>query len=165
LWGSLIANAAVLGVMIGSLISGPIISKGRRKVMLLCNLAAAIFTTLTLFETVPTILIGRLGLGISAGIANGCVGKSVVENVSNKLSGPIGSSLNVHVCVGGVIALLLGLTLPTNKQEYAQDEMWRLSLAILYVFIAIQSCFYLFLFKYEPIDFSIKLSKDKEAFN
>jgi len=162
---ALIANAAVLGVMIGSLISGPLIGMGRRKAILFCNLAAAVFTGLTLIETVPTILIGRLGIGICGGIANGCVGKSVVENVSSRLSGPIGSSLNVHVCIGGVIALLLGLTLPTEESEYDQDEFWRLNFAILFVFIAIQSCFYLFLFKYEPIDFSIKLGKDKDAYN
>ena len=48
LWTSIIANISLVGMLIGSLISGPLISKGRRLILLVVNILAIVSTILCL---------------------------------------------------------------------------------------------------------------------
>lgn len=59
LWSSLIGNISVLGIALGSIFSGPVINKGRRRILIVMNGVFLIGTVLTLFLTIPTIFIGR----------------------------------------------------------------------------------------------------------
>jgi MFS family permease len=59
LWLSLIGNISVLGIALGSIFGGPVINKGRRRSMLAMTIVMAVGTGLSLFRTIPTIMIGR----------------------------------------------------------------------------------------------------------
>jgi hypothetical protein len=58
-----------------------IIPIGRRKTILIFNTISALSITLSLIETIPTIIIGKLVFGICGGILNTATPKYLDETV------------------------------------------------------------------------------------
>lgn len=89
--------------------------------------------------------------------------KFIFECVSKELSGVFGTATGTFICIGSTACLLLGLTLPTEKEEYGEDEWWRLTFGFPLLISMIITVPLLFVYKYEPIDFNIKWGKDSDA--
>jgi MFS family permease len=156
LWTSLIGNISVLGSALGSIFGGPLINKGRRWSMLSMTGVMVAATVLSLFRTIPTIMIGRFVQGIAAGVVNSAVAKSIFESNSTELYGVFGTATGTFMCLGRILCLLLGLSLPTNPELFESDETWRLTYAFPLLIAAVILVLQLCVYRYEPIDFSIK---------
>lgn len=163
LYNSLIGNSGLLGLMVGSIFGGGLITKGRRRAILLMNILIYIGASFTLVRTLATILIGRFICGFAAGIFQMCSIKSIFETVPEKHCGVFGSLTNIFLNFGGLFCVVLGMAVPQNEEDYADDQMWRLSYAFPMVLSTLQIVLLLAVFKWEPIDFSIKAGQDEKA--
>lgn len=163
LYNSLIGNSSLLGLMIGSLFGGVLVTRGRRLTIMLMNSLIFIGASLTLVETLPTILVGRFVKGLAASVFQMASLKSLFETVPQKYYGVFASLTNIFLNFSGVFVIVLGMGVPTNKEDYVEDQMWRLSYAAPIVLSILQLTMLLTLFKYEPIDFSIQRDKDEQA--
>ena len=121
LYTTLISNSSIVGLTIGSLVGGKVVAYGRRRAILLMNVAIIIGTLITLILTIPTIMIGRFICGCAAGVFNICMSKSICESVPASRSSIFEPMTNISICVAGVICLFLGLALPDKVDDYAQD--------------------------------------------
>ena len=103
--------------------------------------------------TTPFLTIGRLFLGIAAGIYNVIFGKVILENLPEKLAQKLALSHNGSICTGFVLAFGLGSILPDSGDFEANkaDELWRV-IYLMPAFIGvIESLLIGLIFKHEPI--------------
>ena len=118
---------------------------------------------MTQIGSVSMLCIGRFLCGITAGIANNIMGKSLDETIPVESSGQFGTLLNGYICIGFIPSFLLGGILPTGDEEMKDDNRWRL-IYLMPAFIAItQILLFLIFFKEEPVAFSIAEGNEEEA--
>ena len=133
----MLGNCGLVGVMIGSLFGGPLITDGRRRAILFFSVVMCVGVGLTLIQTFATMCLGRLITGFSGGILQMCNIKAVQETFPSTLVGLYGSSSGAFLAIGVfVVALIGGVTLPANEEDYMEDKMWRLSYAFPLVWVA-----------------------------
>ena len=159
----MIGSIGIVGILAGSLFSGPLVVKGRRRAMFITAGIVFIGSGLSLILTVPTLLIGRFVIGFTGGVFNLLASKCMYESVNEKLYRVFGCITNVAICLGGTICAALGLILPTDPQYYREDKLWRLIYSFSCVFAALQIALLLLVFKDDPIDFSIKNGNEQAA--
>ena len=163
-YNSVLGNCGLVGVMIGSLFGGPLITDGRRRAILFFSVVMCVGVGLTLIQTFYTMCLGRLITGFSGGILQMCNIKAVQETFPSTLVGLYGSSSGAFLAIGVfVVALIGGVTLPANEEDYMEDKMWRLSYAFPLVWVAWQVLMVTTTWKYEPIDYLIRNNRDEEA--
>lgn len=69
--------------------------------------------------------VGRLLIGVTAGISNGVVGKSLDETVPLEVMWQFGILVNTYIVLGLTLCYALSAVLPTEESELAEDQMWR----------------------------------------
>lgn len=147
----------------GSLIGTTIISKGRRRCLILIQTFAIGAAILTMFKSLPMICLGRFLQGSVACTANLIMGKTMSETVPEALAGQYGTLTNIFVNVGFLISFSCGLLLPQDESEYATDEMWKLVsiMPAIVGFIAVMlvTAFY----PEEPIAWCVANDRNEEA--
>lgn len=163
LYNSMIGNAGILGILTGSILGGPIINYSRRNSVFIMNAVVLVGVGISLILTLPTILIGRFIIGFTGGVFNMITSKCVYECVNEKLNGMFGCLTNCAICFGGIIVGALGLALPMDAEDQKDDELWRLVYGFPIVFAVLQTLFFLTVFRWEPIDFSIQRGDDESA--
>ena len=94
---------------------------------------------------VPALCIGRIMNGVTAGVANNVMGKSLDDTVPVEVSGQFGTLLNFYICLGFFFSYLIGGILPENEQEMIDDEKWRI-IYLVPAFIAIAQIILLLIF-------------------
>ena len=109
---------------------------------------------------VPMLCLGRFVAGITAGIANNVMGKSIDETVPLEVQGQFGTLLNAYICMGFPVSYGLGAILPTDKDMLADDERWRIIYGVPALIAIIQILLFLFVIKQEPVAFSIAENKE-----
>lgn len=160
---TLISTSSIIGMMVGSLVGGKTITIGRRKAAIYVEILAIVGAGISLVRTVPTICLGRFLYSVTAGHTNIIMGKSIDETLPSELSGKFGTFLNTYICVGVMGCFFLGALLPTDEADYVNDEMWRVIYAFPILIAIIQITLFLFIFKEEPIAYSIAMGRDDEA--
>ena len=111
----------MIGNTIGALIGGKAIEIGRRKAALYWQLLAIVGAGVTQIGNVPMLCLGRLLSGITAGVINNVMGKSLDDTVPVEVSGQFGTLLNGYISVGLFFSYLLGGMLPTDEQQKIDD--------------------------------------------
>jgi MFS family permease len=81
IYQGMIGAAIVVGMMIGSQLSGIIIKRGRRNALLLGNTMGMIACAATIDRNFYVILVARLFFGTSVGIINGACARIIEETV------------------------------------------------------------------------------------
>ena len=89
--------------------------------------------------------------------------KSIVESVPEKYSGSLGTFTNIGLNSGVLLCVFVGLAVPSDPDEYLDDQMWRLTFGFPIFIITVQLIIMLAIFRWEPVDFSIKAGKDENA--
>jgi len=117
----MINSSSVLGLAIGSLTAGNVITGGRRKAAIQAEIIAIIAVICTQFMTLPSICLGRFLLGYAAGVLNIVMGKSLDETVPQKYSTMFGCQTNTFICISVFLAMIMGLLLPADEAEFATD--------------------------------------------
>ena len=113
-------------------------------------------TSISLIRTVATIIIGRFISGFAAGVLTTAMTKCIVETLPNHLAGTFGAATAISINFAGVICLVLGLTLPEDPAKYKDDQNWRIIYGFPYIFATMQLLLMVIVFKYEPVNFSIR---------
>ena len=160
---SLINTSAVVGIALGSFLGGKTITYGRRKATLITQTIGLLGGCLTQVLSVPAICIGRCLYGIAAGHANIIMSKSIVETIPGELSGQFGIMTNGFIGIGQMLMFFLGSVLPQEEAAYKGDENWRIIFAAPIIIASAQLILFIFVFREEPIDFSIGTDRPNEA--
>jgi MFS family permease len=163
LYNTLISNSSLVGLLVGSLFAGKLISYGRHKAIHYMNGLVIIGTSISLIRTIPTIIIGRFVSGFAAGVLTTAMTKCIVETLPNEIAGMFGAATAISINFAGVICLVLGLLLPDDPAQYKDDNNWRVIYGFPYIFVIMQFLLLSLVFKYEPVNFSIKHGKETEA--
>jgi MFS family permease len=112
---TLVSTASVLGISIGAIAGGKIISYGRRQAVLIFDLLGILGSALSIIKNFNLICIGRLIYGFSAGVLVTACPKIVEENVpSNYMDYGFGISTNLGINLFVMISLLSGLVVPSD---------------------------------------------------
>ena len=143
--------------------SGKVITKGRRRAIFIFESLAIVGSLICQFLTVPTLCVGRFALGLASGVLTVCFSKSIYETVPENVSGLFVGMTNFYITLGVMLATLAGVALPTNKDDFKDDEMWRLVYACPIIIALLQISLFIFVYKTEPILFCIRNNDDKSA--
>lgn len=162
-YNTLISSISVLGLAIGSLAAGKTIMYGRRRAILIFSTLAILGAALCQILTVATLTIGRLISGVAAGTLTVVLSKSLYESAPQELSGEFGAMANFYIAFSIFLASFSGVVLPLDKADFKDDENWRIVYACPLVLGVIQLLLFLFVYKQEPILFSIGKNQDGEA--
>ena len=122
LYQSLITAMCSTGAAIGAFGSGYFSKYGKKRVIIAANLFVVVGLSITMIEDTIVIIIGRFIYGISAGIFSVYVPGFINEICPNELKGPIGALTNGLICIGCLIASLLGLAVPDITKQEDKDK-------------------------------------------
>lgn len=154
---------------------GKFITRGRRPVLIIFNVFAAIATTLTMFFNLWTIVIGRYLFGFCCGVFSVAGPKMLDETVPVHLHSIFGTATNSFMSGGIMIALLLGVLLPDEiltdsegKDSYniaglKADTNWRVIYGFPYVCQALTILMFLTCWREDSIAFTIGMGDDENA--
>jgi len=78
---SLIGSSGILGTTIGAISGGKIIAYGRFNTFVIASCIGFIGTFISMFESLPTIIIGRLIYGLGCGLLSICGPRFIEETV------------------------------------------------------------------------------------
>ena len=162
IYNTLITTSGVLGMAIGTLLSSRSINKGRRKATLIWAWPAIIGSFVAQVPLVPSICVGRLLCGLTAGHANTIMMKATLETVPSKYLGYFKWMSNFYIALGILFSYSLGdLDLPILP--YIGEINWRVIYLMPAVFSLLQIIMFGCVYKYEPIAFCIKNGRIDEA--
>lgn len=130
---------------------------------MIVQLIAFVGGLLTMITTVPTICIGRFLYGVTAGHANIIMSKSLDETVPKEVFHLFGILTNAIINVGLMFTWFLGALLPTEEEDYKDDNMWRIIFLMPCLIAVVQIVLFLTVFKQEPIGFCIANDREDEA--
>ena len=119
LYNTIISSSAIVGLLIGSFLGGHFIKHGRRKGAILANIIGIVGAVITMIATIPFLTIGRLLVGVAAGIHNVTFSKMIVENMSVQLSQKLAMCHSASIQVGVFVAYGMGGILPDPKDAQA----------------------------------------------
>ena len=109
----MVITGSVLGVAIGAITGGNIISHGRRKSILVYSIVSIIGSLLSLVNNLPAIIIGRLIFGFGAGVLVTACPKIIEETVpAHYMDYGYGISTNLAINTCVMINFFAGLYLP-----------------------------------------------------
>ena len=121
-YNTIISSQGMIGLALGSIGGGMLIKIGRRKTAIIAHIIAMCSSAICMYDSVFCLTLGRLILGISAGLANIVYGKSITENFPEKLSSWLAMLLNASICTGIFAALLMGGILPDPEDIEANKN-------------------------------------------
>ena len=149
----------------GSLVGGNFITRGRRLALIVFNFFAAIAVTLTMFENLPMICIGRFFFGFCCGVFSVAGPKMLDETVPIHLNSSFGTATNTFLSGGIMIAVVLGAILPEDKDFDGQkaDGNWRILYGFPYICQFFTILMFMCCFREDSITFTISQGKDEEA--
>lgn len=158
IYQGMIGAAVVVGMMIGSQLSGTVIKRGRRNALMLGNVMGMIACLTTIDRNLYVIIVARLFLGTSVGIINGATARFIEENVPGYLYEVFSPMVSIGYGFGTIISFSLAYLIPadTDIEGLKADQNWKIIYA--YVPIGIYSLMMIGLFVYvkeEPIKYLI----------
>ena len=162
-WNTVISSSAVVGLIIGSLLGGKLILKGRRRATLVIQAMAIFGSLLTMFKSLIMICTGRVILGFVGSCACLIMGKSIGETLPSSMNSQYGMLTNIFINFGFMLSFLVGLLLPTDPAEFATDEMWKVVSAMPAIFGIFTISLWSLVFTEEPVAYSIANNRNTEA--
>ena len=127
LYNTIISSSAIIGLAIGCIFGGGLLTRGRRKMAFYAHLIAIIASGICMFDTVLFLTLGRFVLGFAAGICNLIYSKSITENFPEKLAATLAMMCNASICIGIFTCFVLGGILPDpdDLEANKDDQLWR----------------------------------------
>jgi MFS family permease len=126
----MIGSSMVLGMTIGAVCGGLLMRIGRWNAVILVNILGIIGSAITITPlNYSRILIGRTLLGLSAGLMSSVCPKMLEETLPNHLFDKLGPMFTTMQCIGSLIACLLVLMIPDDKDTEAlkQCDLWKVA--------------------------------------
>lgn len=130
LYNTMINTCAIFGLTLGSLTAGYSLAYGRNKAIILWEVVALVGCLVSLQRSLWTICLGRLLIGLSAGLMNVASAKCIDEMIPQEQHAVFGGTPNMIICFGSMLAMILGFILPVEEADMTADENWRIIYAI-----------------------------------
>lgn len=129
LFNSMINTASILGVVVGALIGGRIVSSGRRRSIILFNIIGAVGSLASQHLALWSFCLGKFLQGSASGVFSVAGPKFLDETVPLRLTSIFGTVTNTFLSFGATLCLLLAVFLPDDDDTAGQkvDEYWRLT--------------------------------------
>ena len=83
---TLISSSGIIGLTVGSFLGGSLLKLGRRRAVLIGQLIAIVGAAICMGVNVPYLCVGRILVGIAAGVSNVTYGKFIMENMPQALA-------------------------------------------------------------------------------
>ena len=165
LYNTIISSAGIIGLTIGSILGGSLLGLGRRRTIIIAQSMAVIAACISMVTHEATLSIGRLLLGIGAGIMNVAFGKMITETIPEHIVSTFAMAHNASVCIGFIAVFGLAALLPDAKDLEANkaDEYWRVIWLAPGAIGLIVIMMVLLVFRYEPVAYCLMLGRDEEA--
>ena len=163
---SVLNSILTVGAELGAFLGGSFAQKyGRRKSMMMTDLAAILGLGLTLFANYPLFVIGRMVSGFCVGINSSIVPVYVGEVAPTPIKGTTGSANQLLVCFGSLIAYLFGFGLPNNSagEGFIQENWWRIMLGFPIVTSILRALILFTIFKSETPRYLAFNGQEEEA--
>lgn len=118
----MISTAAIIGIAIGSIVGGTLVKIGRRRTIIIAQLIAIVGAAISMFTSMNTLTLGRLLLGIGAGIHNVAFSKMIYETIPSSVKSSFAMATNASACIGFMVVFFLGAVLPDPKDLEANKD-------------------------------------------
>lgn len=163
LFNTLLTSSVIVGMVLGSVLSGWLIECGRRSTLIAMSVLIIISCSSSLIFEFYTILTAKLLQGFAAAsIVNACEIYIVETSPPNRL-GLFGSLINLGIITGLSVYFLQGVFIPTDQAEYATTEVWRYIYAFPIPFALTNLILFFCSFKFDSLQFLVKKNKLDEA--
>lgn len=144
-----LSSALVLGASIGSYYSGKIVGNlGRRKSLILCDIAGLVGFALCAVKSLQAITLGRFISGLILGVNSTAIPLYNIEMAPLKLKG-IMSSMSVVVVSLGVMLSLSVSNLVPNGEGAENSQVWRVLMGLPALFCAVRLLILMYVLKFE----------------
>ena len=108
-----IATSATIGLSLGSVMSNLITASGRRLAIILMNLLMVLISIPTFFTSNYWVIIfQRFAIGYTSAVIINASSLYISETFPTEIQTKFGTFLNLGICLGILIMLLVGLGLP-----------------------------------------------------
>ena len=155
---------AILGIALGSVIGGQMITNGRIKVVLVFNVVAIAASVSSLFVSFWLIALSRFVHGFASGVLVTAAPKTLEESIPAHLLGyGFGSSTNILINAAIMCLMLIGIAMPDTDAELATSSMWRLFYAFPIPFSALAILMHLVRHKLESPHFYVTVGEKSKA--
>eukprot|EP00898_Chlorokybus_atmophyticus_P004831 jgi/Chlat1/5349/Chrsp35S05279 len=130
--GSLIVSSILVGSIAGAFGAGPVSeSLGTKKALALNAIPYIVGTLMTAWATgLNAALIGRFVVGLAVGAASTMVPLYLADIAPTSLRGAFGSFNQLFVCVGILIAYLMGIPFDMGWSAQSTSQWWRFMFSI-----------------------------------
>ena len=124
--------------------------------MIIFSFVGVCAVTMTLYQSLITICAGRVIFGICGGVYTVAFPRMVEETVPPRMVGTFGAVTNLAVNAGELVAILLGMILPSirdNRAEAETTSAWRIIYGAPLIFYSIQLLLFFTIIRYDSIKF------------
>ena len=157
---TLIITAPFLTAIPGSFIAGPLATKvGRRKMLIISNIVGIIAVLITLISSLFVIILGRLLLGFTLGLASVIVNLYIIETVPLEHRGRCFGFANILKTLGTLFGYIEGLQVPNTISPDSTSQVWRVLLGVSFIPPLISALALLIFFRHETPNYWV--SKDE----
>lgn len=158
-----LASALVIGASLGSYFSGKIVGNlGRRKSLMICDIAGIVGFSLCAIESLPAVIIGRFIAGLLLGVNSTAIPLYNIEMAPIKLKGIMSSVSIVIVSFGVMLSLAMSFFVPTAASA-EESQIWRVLMGLPVLFSAVRLFILMFVLKFETPLYLALQGKTSEA--
>ena len=163
LFNSLISGLIPLGAIPGSLISGLLVTKGRRFAMIVISLVMIGGSLTTMIFNMWALIIGRILMGLAVGMYLTVWPMFITEVSPESLLGPLGCLNQLNLVAGLILATGIAFIMPLpDDNEALTTGRWRIIFILPGIFSAIQILLFLTLYRYDTPTFYKKIGAMKK---
>ena len=138
----------MVGSAVGSFIAKDLMAYGRKRAILISNAIVIVAGMLTIIESIPCIVIGRLFQGL-CGASMTVLAKLIQETAPIQVRAQLGTLSNTMMSIGLILAFSLGLGLPDTEEEKQTTNYWRFLFLVPILIASLQSLAILAFFNHE----------------
>ena len=167
------SSMAVLGLMIGSIFSKPVLQIGLRFTILCCNACIVAITIPNFFVSIDTfywLTTSRFLMGVFSAVIINATAAYIGETVPKEHQVSVGTVINTGIVLGLFVTAAFDLCLPAKvteeeiikgwktQEDYEKlmdDELWRVSYSLQLLNVIATTVMWLVLYKHEPLKFLI----------
>jgi len=162
----LISSSAIVGMIIGSLVSGKLVQKDRRRASIWLSLTAIIGCVVSLYLNMVVICIGRCMFGFAAGALVTCGNLMLAETIPSSKFDSFSIMINVGIMGGLMLCLLIGSPLPSlDATSAATTKLWMIPYGFPIVIALFNIILFLTYITEDSLKNLVKCDKELEATN
>lgn len=166
LYIAVITGAAIVGLAFGSLASGVLMKRGRKRCMLIACAIGVTGCCIEMIDNFWVISFGRLIYGLACGISAPCIGRYIEEMLPAHLLSQLFPIYTCGMAFSAILVMMSAIVLPDIANELAvkkSEAAWRIFLGFPLLLYGITIAGIIFVIKHEPPKFLINNGREREA--